>query len=706
MDTKEARVRPHSIGRIVAPVLLLAAVAHATGVAADETSPKAEPRGAKELYQDGIRFTEAQQLEKAIASFEELVAEHPRSAWTGAGYVWLIDVKLERRYDLPGAAAQVAAAMAWYETTLDAPPAPADDGESSPLPSHREIGRAIYLRAGLVESLLDRPSEAAGFFEKAKSLEPGTFFQDPMYGAHWGVKSLIASARANKPFTPAMVRQGASEVGLILLFADTYCRSGNHEKSLELCNRLLHEDAIEGMTAEQRSYAHFRRGRNYFRVAQSPRNVDLAYGEFVQSSRLAPGAPWGAQAKFQAANILWNKKQDHEGAIAGWREVIRTYPDSPEAQSSVWFIGATYQAMGRLEDAKRAFEEFLYEYPTSRGLRGVRADLAQVERAIEARDRKTQLADSDATPAAPPSAPTDDDAEYAGPLPPAIRFHGSWIASSLMDRLGHTWEGAQRFGHFDFEPEETDQLLEHMASGKIEFAIVQESLLPDKQRKEAAQYESIPVARIVLCVVVHEGNSVREMTLRELIRVFLEGPPDQTWEGSLDGRWIKVFVPHLWSNTTYIFQKKVFEAVHQLPCAVLVPPQARVPVTEMDIHAATGAVAKEPDGIAFGPFCPDERLDVRARILGVAKDLESEAVVPTPESIADGSYPIQDRLVFYVSPDASEAVRRFVAFATGPKAAPLIRRVGMWPEYELKQIRSEQQPADAAGDAPAAHGAK
>ncbi len=705
MHTKQDRARSHGMGRLVAPVLLLAAVAHAPGVAADETSPNAEPRGAKELYQDAIRFTEAGRLDEAIASFKQLVSEHPRSEWTGAGYVWLIDVKLECRYDLPGAAAQVAAAVAWYENTPGAPPAPADERESSALPSHREIGRAIYLRAGLVESLLDRPSEAAGFFEKAKSLEPGTFFQDPMYGAHWGVKNLIASARANKPFTPAMVRQGAPEVGLILMFADTSYRGGNHEKSLELCNRLLREEAIEGMTAEQRSYAHFRRGRNYFCVAQSPRNVDLAYGEFVQSSRLAPGAPWAAQAKFQAANILWNKKQDHEGAIAGWREVIRTYPDSPEAQSSTWFIGATYQEMGRLDDAKRVFEEFLYEYPTSRLLRGVRADLAQVERAIEARDREAQLADSGAAPpAAPPSAPTDDDAEYAGPLPPAIRFHGSWIASGLMDRLGHTWEGARRFGHFDFEAEETDQLLEHMASGKIEFAVVQESLLPDKQRKEAAQYASIPVARIVLCVVVHEDNSVREMTLRELTRMFREVPHDQTWQGTLEGRAIKVFVPHLWSNTTYIFQKKVFEAAYKRPYWVLVPPRARV--TQMDIHAATGAVAKEPDGIAFGPFCPDERLDVRARVLGVAKDAESAAVVPTPESIADGSYPIQDMLVFYVSPDASEAVRRFVAFATGANAAPLIRRVGMWPEYELKQIRSEQQPADAAGEAPAAHGAK
>ncbi len=69
---------------------------------------------AQALYHAGILYIEAERPEETVASFERLVTDYPTSPWAGDAHIRLIDVKLERQFDLPAAATHAQAAAVWY----------------------------------------------------------------------------------------------------------------------------------------------------------------------------------------------------------------------------------------------------------------------------------------------------------------------------------------------------------------------------------------------------------------------------------------------------------------------------------------------------------------------------------------------------------------------------------------------------------------
>ena len=73
------------------------------------------PRMPQALYHAGVLFAEANRPDEALIAFSMLAQKYPGSQWTPDAEVRLIDVKLEQQFDLPGAAALAAAAVAWAE---------------------------------------------------------------------------------------------------------------------------------------------------------------------------------------------------------------------------------------------------------------------------------------------------------------------------------------------------------------------------------------------------------------------------------------------------------------------------------------------------------------------------------------------------------------------------------------------------------------
>jgi len=67
------------------------------------------------LYHAGVLYTETEKPDEALAAFEELAKKYPDSPWAGDAHLWLIDVKLEHQFDLPGAKDHAHAAVDWYQ---------------------------------------------------------------------------------------------------------------------------------------------------------------------------------------------------------------------------------------------------------------------------------------------------------------------------------------------------------------------------------------------------------------------------------------------------------------------------------------------------------------------------------------------------------------------------------------------------------------
>jgi predicted Zn-dependent protease len=67
------------------------------------------------IYHVGVLYNDGEKPNEALAAFNELIVKYPTSPWTGEAQVRLIDVKLERQFDLPGARKLVETAVDWYE---------------------------------------------------------------------------------------------------------------------------------------------------------------------------------------------------------------------------------------------------------------------------------------------------------------------------------------------------------------------------------------------------------------------------------------------------------------------------------------------------------------------------------------------------------------------------------------------------------------
>jgi len=345
------------------------------------------------LYHAGVLYTETEKSDEAIAAFEELANKYPDSPWTGDAHVRLIDVKLEHQFDLPGAREHADAAVAWYENRAEKGTVPlraASQGLSpfpqasstifpdDTLPSLRQTAYDIFVRAGLVEYLLEHPERALTFFEKAKPLQPERTFVVVQGTIPTGIERLIAAAKSGKALTPDIVRKGDEKAKLILMLADVYHAGEEWERSLDLCARVINGFAPKA-TREQRSYAYFRRGRNYYCLRGQDRNPDAALADYVATVKTAPKAPWADKAMFLGGNLLWNHKRDADSAIAVWRRLLKEYPASEEADRAAYYIGVAFHWSGRVQEARQAYEAMLRERPASRFNKLVKEQLAKLD---------------------------------------------------------------------------------------------------------------------------------------------------------------------------------------------------------------------------------------------------------------------------------------------------------------------------------------
>ena len=67
---------------------------------------------------------------------------------------------------------------------------------------------------------------------------------------------------------------------------------------------------------------------------------------------------------------------------------------------------------------------------------------------------------------------------------------------------------------------------------------------------------------------------------------------------------------------------------------------------------------------------------------------------PTAATVADGSYPLTDSLTLYLRSGAPQSAREFCKFAAGPEGAKIVKQCGLWPEYELNELRGVKRLKD------------
>lgn len=344
---------------------------------------------AEALYRVGLLSEATQKPAEAIRAFEALVKEHPSSRCAGDAAVRVIDVRLEQEYDLPGATRLAEAAVAWLErqgarepvgTGLDAviggasPEshhlAPAFDAMQpsvisaaakkaiEALPTAEQSAYTIYVRAGLVEYLLDRPEAAVAFFEKAKPLAPPPK-RDAVVIGHvpTGIEQLIEVAKSGKVLTPTEARAGDAKAKLIMMLADVHVAGREWTKAIELCDKVIESKKFSA-TPHQRSWAYHQKASAIYGIP----DCKNAYEDFLEAEKASPSAPWAAESLLFAGCIANNFLKDDALALTQYQAVVARHPTSEVASKAAFFVGVTHESNKDWDRAKAAYIVYLKKY--------------------------------------------------------------------------------------------------------------------------------------------------------------------------------------------------------------------------------------------------------------------------------------------------------------------------------------------------------
>jgi phosphate transport system substrate-binding protein len=104
-------------------------------------------------------------------------------------------------------------------------------------------------------------------------------------------------------------------------------------------------------------------------------------------------------------------------------------------------------------------------------------------------------------------------------------------------------------------------------------------------------------------------------------------------------------------------------------------------------------VASDPNAIGFMRFGSDViKADKKVKIIAIQRDMaEGKAVLPSMETISDGSYPLSERMTLLAKPDASPATTAFLSVAAHMVWKTIGDDSGFWPTSEIRRWREEQR---------------
>jgi TolA-binding protein len=355
------------------------------------------PRCEQAFYNLGVIYCECEQWKEAGEMLGKFVKGYPRSPLAGDAYIRLIDIALERMFDLKLAREHSDLGVGWAKGLAVASAGsekpdsskPREDGPRlaeawrGPLPAPETVGTkpvcyGLYLRAGIL-AYLDQKREQA--IEMFRAAEP---FAAPEYSSVHGVvptgtQRVIELAATGEKITPDDALQGDSRGRLVLQLADIYIEAGSRDKAAALCRKVI--DPNQGLQASptHRSYAMYRLSECHFKMF----DFKTTHSLLVQAQAVAPKSSWADNCLHYIGNMLHNYLNDIPGAIAIWEKMLREYPDSDEADLAAFHIGLAYMWDRQWARGKDAFETFLQKYPNSPYVGIVRkVDIPRCERGM------------------------------------------------------------------------------------------------------------------------------------------------------------------------------------------------------------------------------------------------------------------------------------------------------------------------------------
>jgi phosphate transport system substrate-binding protein len=223
-----------------------------------------------------------------------------------------------------------------------------------------------------------------------------------------------------------------------------------------------------------------------------------------------------------------------------------------------------------------------------------------------------------------------------------------------------------------------------LINGTTDVAQASRPMKDEERSKATAQRKSplleTPIALDSLAVFVNEANPVKELTIEQIAAIYTGKVKNWSEVGGPNAP--LVLYGRESSSGTYDYFKE-----HVLNKADFAP----IVQTLQGTAAIINAVAKDKNGIGYGGIAYAKEV----RAIGIRKDANGVAIVPSEATVADGTYPLSRKLFLYSFENSSQNAKDFIAYCLTPAAQELVKNVGYFP-------LSDTAPTSAAPSATSA----
>jgi phosphate transport system substrate-binding protein len=184
-------------------------------------------------------------------------------------------------------------------------------------------------------------------------------------------------------------------------------------------------------------------------------------------------------------------------------------------------------------------------------------------------------------------------------------------------------------------------------------------------KEKGAEAKEVIVARDGIAVVVNPKNPIKELNMQQLAQIFTGVTTQWNQLGGFDEE-ILVFSRESSSGTYVFFQEHVLKNKDYTPKAKLMPATSAIIESVSSDKGAIGYV-----GLGYALAAGD-----KVKILAVKADSNSPAVIPSDQTVINGSYPVARPLYLYVSNKASQNATAFVDFCMSDAGQTIVRESG------------------------------
>lgn len=196
-----------------------------------------------------------------------------------------------------------------------------------------------------------------------------------------------------------------------------------------------------------------------------------------------------------------------------------------------------------------------------------------------------------------------------------------------------------------------------------------------EERAQAEANGIVPVEHVVagdaIAIVVHPSNPVHGLTIPQLAAIFSGKITNWRQVGGED-RPVVLLSRESNSGTHVFFLEEVVRQGRKDDKTLFSPDTLLMPSSE----GISAEVRQNPNAIGYdglGYVTPDQK------VLAVASAEGQPYVLPTVETVKDGSYPIARELYIYTAGEPQGAIREYLDWIVGPEGQAIVRELGFVP---------------------------